>query len=77
MSDAFFVMKIANAALSQFSRQALGARNHRLSKCYGDASGAKNLYLCFRLWRGGLVHALRGISLIANARIVSPFGEEV
>ena len=31
--DAFFVMKIANAALSQFSRQALRARNHRLSKC--------------------------------------------
>ena len=30
-------MKIANAALPQFSRQALRARNHRLSKCSMDA----------------------------------------
>jgi hypothetical protein len=40
LSDAFFVMKIANAALPQFSRQALRARNHRLSKCYCDDATA-------------------------------------
>ena len=34
--DAFFVMKIANASLTKFSRQALRARNHRLSKSYAD-----------------------------------------
>jgi len=33
-------MKIANATLSQFSRQALRARNHRLSKCYVVAASA-------------------------------------
>ncbi len=35
-------MKIANAALLQFSRQALRARNRRLSKCSRDASRPLN-----------------------------------
>jgi len=33
-------MKIATATLPQFSRQALRARNHRLSKCSMDAPSA-------------------------------------
>jgi len=40
-------MKIANATLPQFSRQALRARNHRLSKCSTDASGAKGYKMIF------------------------------
>jgi len=34
-------MKIATATLSQYSRQALRARNHRLSKCSMDAARAE------------------------------------